>query len=174
VLADERRYLDRGVPVEGGLYGSLLQEPFGPDPSIRHGLWRDPFVTRTPWIGSLRNSVRTSPDRRQPGLARFSSGVVCCTGRPSPPRYPAAEPDPRCSGRFRLRADRKLLDRARARLAGRAGPRVSERALLSVVASGCFRQLVVPIQDGSGCWKPCHAWLRLVTSSVRECTHEPA
>ncbi len=56
----------------------------------------------------------------RPAGGPAAPGAAAAPGRAGPAAHPAAEPDPRGGGRFRLRPGRQLPVRARPRLAGRA------------------------------------------------------
>src|SRR6266700_1224614 len=73
---------------------------------------------RDPGAAAARGPAPGGAARPAGGPA--APGAAAAPGRAGPAAHPAAEPDPRGGGRFRLRPGRQLPVRARPRLAGRA------------------------------------------------------
>ena len=127
--------LPAGTPVAPGAafgWGWLLRllEDYGFDPHLVHPLRckaiasarlkNDKGRRGDPGAAAARGPAARGVDR--PGGGAPAPGAAAAPRRAGPAGHPAAEPDPRGGGRFRLRPVWQLPVRAGPRLASRAGP----------------------------------------------------
>ena len=127
--------LPAGTPVafEAAFgWGWLLRllEDYGFDPHLVHPLQCEAIASArlkndkvdAATLAQLLRADLLPEARGRPGGGAPAPRAAAAPRQPGPARHPAAEPDPRGGGRFRLRPVRQLPVRAGPGLAGRAGP----------------------------------------------------